>query len=367
MGARLEDRKTVLARVIKEIPYILEIVQPKECHSVEEVFEEFNQSIHRNEEGIILKKPDSPYRPNERSPFWIKLKGEYLDDLGDTLDLIIIGGYFGERKRMGNSGQDWTDHVSVFLTGVIKRLDRNDPEKCLIYPFSRVGTGYSQEELDQLRAKLKPHWRPYDARFPPALFGRWVPSMSDRPDVYLPDPSQSIVLEIRAGELQVSDQYPTLYTLRFPRVLKVRYDKNWDQAFTDSELQDMVKNFQETRRLKKKQMEGEDPLKEIALEADEPGKRKKKHKGGEEEKSATTSEHDYQPKIKMQKLVEFYRETDSKDLVIKSGMFKGMEFYIVNVDEKVANKPYLESRILENGGRRVQNLLPSTTHIIADQ
>ena len=56
--------------------------------------------------------------------------------------------------------------------------------------------------------------------------------MSDRPDVYIRDPSKSVVLEIRAGELQVSDQYPTMYTLRFPRVLKVRYDKGWDEAFT---------------------------------------------------------------------------------------------------------------------------------------
>jgi len=36
---------------------------------------------------------------------------------------------------------------------------------------------------------------------PPGLFGRWVPGMSDRPDVYLKDPSKSVVLEIRAGEL----------------------------------------------------------------------------------------------------------------------------------------------------------------------
>jgi hypothetical protein len=52
-------------------------------------------------------------------------------------------------------------------------------------------------------------------------------------------------------------------------------------------------------------------------------------------------------------------------VVKKSDMFKGMEFYIVNVDETVANKPYLESRIVEHGGKRVQNLMETTTHIIA--
>ena len=99
------------------------------------------------------------------------------------------------------------------------------------------------DELTQLRAKLRPYWSKYDARFPPALYGRWVPSMSDRPDVYINDVSKSVVLEIRAGELVVSDQYPTLYTLRFPRVLKIRYDKNWDEAFTESDLKELIANF----------------------------------------------------------------------------------------------------------------------------
>jgi hypothetical protein len=30
-----------------------------------------------------------------------------------------------------------------------------------------------------------------------------------------------------------------------------------------------------------------------------------------------------------------------------------MEFYIVNVDDNAANKPYLENRIVEHGGRIV--------------
>jgi DNA ligase-4 len=76
--------------------------------------------------------------------------------------------------------------------------------------------------------------------------------MSDRPDVYITDVSKSVVLEIRAGELVVSDQYPTMYTLRFPRVLRIRYDKNWDEAFNEGDLKDMVTNFHQTRRLKRR-------------------------------------------------------------------------------------------------------------------
>jgi DNA ligase-4 len=73
------------------------------------------------------------------------MKGEYIDALGDSLDLIVIGGYFGERKRIG--GSDWTDHISVFLCGVIKKVDMVYPTNSVVLPFARVGTGYSMEEL----------------------------------------------------------------------------------------------------------------------------------------------------------------------------------------------------------------------------
>ena len=54
--------------------------------------------------------------------------------------------------------------------------------------------------------------------------------MSDRPDAFIADPSKSIVLEVKAGEVVPSDVYPCRYTLRFPRVLKIRFDKDWHEG-----------------------------------------------------------------------------------------------------------------------------------------
>ena len=62
--------------------------------------------------------------------------------------------------------------------------------------------------------------------------------MSDRPDAFIADPSKSIVLEVKAGEVVPSDVYPCRYTLRFPRVLKIRFDKDWHEAFS---LEDMAR------------------------------------------------------------------------------------------------------------------------------
>ena len=56
-------------------------------------------------------------------------------------------------------------------------------------------------------------------------------------------------------------------------------------------------------------------------------------------------------------MVEYFREAtiDPAELdgVAASKMFEGMEFYIVNTDEKAASKQFLETMIVTNGGGRV--------------
>ena len=71
-------------------------------------------------------------------------------------------------------------------------------------------------------------------------------------------------------------------------------------------------------------------------------------------------------KIK-QNVVEFYRETDTSDVKKTSDIFLGLEFYIVNTDESIASKPFLERLIVQHGGKKVQNLVRTTTHIIAER
>lgn len=61
----------------------------------------------------MIKRLDSKYVPDERKNAWVKLKPEYLDGVGDELDLLILGGFYGSgERRRGN--------VSHFLLGVRK-------------------------------------------------------------------------------------------------------------------------------------------------------------------------------------------------------------------------------------------------------
>ena len=39
----------------------------------------------------MIKDTQSTYVPNERGNKWIKIKPEYIEGVGDDLDLIILG------------------------------------------------------------------------------------------------------------------------------------------------------------------------------------------------------------------------------------------------------------------------------------
>ena len=99
----------------------------------------------------MLKDPNSLYVPKERGNSWTKLKGDYVDGLTDTLDLIILGGYYGDSSARHGHTMHWTDQITSFLLGVIDRIDPLNPKIAYAVPFAKVGTGYSFDELGILR------------------------------------------------------------------------------------------------------------------------------------------------------------------------------------------------------------------------
>jgi len=95
----------------------------------QECIDALNDAIDAREEGIMVKDPESIYRPNTRKGGWYKLKPDYINGLTDQLDVLVVGGYFGigSRSRM----------MSHFLCAVaVPAVDGEHPT--VFHSFCRV-------------------------------------------------------------------------------------------------------------------------------------------------------------------------------------------------------------------------------------
>lgn len=173
MDLTLQQRVTLLKRCVPNTKTkVFEIAEQRPAKVPQDVIDALDAAILNREEGIMLKNINSIYVPNERKEKWIKLKPEYIDGIGDTLDLIILGGYYG--KGIGRRGGT----ISHFLLGVM-----NTPD--LFYTVCKVGSGYSDKELNVLQKILEKHWRVFNPQSPPTCFQLADTNSKEKPDVWI--------------------------------------------------------------------------------------------------------------------------------------------------------------------------------------
>ena len=391
----LADRKKLLSKIVTPVPNKIEVVMGIEVNTIDEIMAQFNLALQRAEEGIVIKKLDSIYKPDKRCPDWVKMKCDYIDTIVDTLDLIIIGGYYGEGKRINTNNifsqsisnsinnndnnfdfnQDYySDSVTTFLMGIGKKIDEENPSKSIILPIVKVGSGYNMTTLNTIRNNLRPFWKKYDSKNPPALFGQWKPAQSEKPDVYIDDPSISIILEVKAAEIVPSESFPSKITLRFPRVEKTRFDKSWNEVLQYNELIKLydisLNNVKKNNDLYK--TDDNVQHKHIIKK----GKRKNIMNSLESDVDSDISSEDFRGKKNKadeiySKFLPSFRDTDTTFVNKISNLFQGFQFLILLLDDNVninsTMKQNLEYLIVEHGGEKVQNYLSSVTHIISNK
>lgn len=243
----LRIRRQALEKAVKTVHRRFEIHAYDEAREASQIEPKLREVVADKSEGLVLKNPRSAYRLNDRNDDWIKVKPEYMTEFGEALDCVVIGGYFGSGKRGGA--------LSSFLCGL--RIDQTlidqgretNPQKC--YSFFKVGGGFNAADYAEVRHRTDGKWIPYDPKSPPT---DWIvlgggKLQYERPDVWI-KPEDSIVLEVKAASVNSTDQFGHGKTLRFPRLKRIRGDKDWTQALSTLEFGAVRERVEEERKEK---------------------------------------------------------------------------------------------------------------------
>ena len=246
----LRDRRNALQKAIVPVNRRLEIHSYQETTTTAEVETALRSVVAEASEGLVLKSPRSPYRLNERHDDWMKVKPEYMTEFGESLDLIVIGGYYGSGHRGG--------FIASFLCGL--RVDDahkasqedSNPMKC--YSFCKVGGGFNASDYANIRHHTDGKWMEWDRKKPPTSYIELAggDAQNEKPDMWI-KPDDSVVLCVKAASVSVSDQFRIGLTLRFPRFKRLRTDKDWKTALSVQDFLDLKSNVEQEQQDKQKE------------------------------------------------------------------------------------------------------------------
>jgi len=214
-----KERREKLEKHVKEDEFSKYI--PMSIVKNENEIEDFMEnSINAGSEGLMLKMLDKPYQAGSRGSHWLKLKREYRNELGDSLDLVVIGGFFGKGRRTGNYG--------TLLLATYDEDEDTFPSIC------KVGTGFSDESLDQLYQILHPK---VSIKKNPRIISEMEADVWFEPE---------LVIEVVASEITLSPIHKAALNairkdaglaLRFPKFTgKIRVEKAVEDASTNEEV-----------------------------------------------------------------------------------------------------------------------------------
>ncbi|HEY7112265.1 MAG TPA: ATP-dependent DNA ligase [Thermoanaerobaculia bacterium] len=150
----------------------------------EELERAFDAARARGNEGLVLKRVDSPYQAGKRGKLWRKWK-----KAAATLDVVVTAVEQGHGKRAGMLSD---------YTFAVRDGDR----------FVNIGKAYSgltDEEIREL-----------GARFRKITTERYGPVRAVAPEV---------VIEVAFDTIQKSARHKSGFALRFPRIVRLRPDK----------------------------------------------------------------------------------------------------------------------------------------------
>ena len=243
----LRERRNALEAAVQNVHRRIELHQYTQTEKADDVEPRLREVVSKGLEGLVLKNPRSVYRLNSRVDDWMKVKPEYMNEFGENLDCLIIGGYYGSGHRGGR--------LSSFMCGL--RVDKSDVDRgknihaqalelmltfviidpnhnsMRFFSFFKVGGGFTFQDYQNINEKTKGKWIDWDRKHPPTEY--IDVGNGEIPDVWI-KPDDSVVVEVKAASIIESNSFQTRYSLRFPRFRRLRTDKDWTTALSALEF-----------------------------------------------------------------------------------------------------------------------------------
>ncbi|KAI9773642.1 MAG: hypothetical protein M1840_006916 [Geoglossum simile] len=217
----LRERRELMKETFEEVEGEFAFAKYMNTSDLDEIQTFLDESVKASCEGLMVKMLDgeeSGYEPSKRSRNWLKVKKDYLSGLGDSLDLVVVGAYYGKGKR--------TSVYGAFLLACYSSSTQTYETIC------NIGTGFSDTLLSHFHTLLSP----LTISSPPSYYIHTSTS-AHQPDVWFPP---THVWEVKAADLTLSPRYKAAegllggdgkgISLRFPRFVRERDDKKAEDA-----------------------------------------------------------------------------------------------------------------------------------------
>ncbi|KAJ3670648.1 hypothetical protein LUZ60_008074 [Juncus effusus] len=239
----LRERRKYLRDLIQEKPGYFELATEitveeseafldNEC-TINKMKSFFEKAFECSCEGIMIKTLDfnANYSASNRSESWLKVKRDYIEGLGDSLDLIPIGAWHGNGRKAG-----W---YSPFLMACY------NPDSEEYQSVCRVMSGFSDSFYKQMKEYFS------DERI-----------LSKKPVYYKTDESPDfwfvpdLVWEIRGADLTISPVHHAAIGLvhaskgisvRLPRFIRFLSDRNTEDCSTSNDIASLFRS--QTRKM----------------------------------------------------------------------------------------------------------------------
>jgi DNA ligase-1 len=167
------------------------VAPAKPCESVADLRQAFSDALAAGHEGIVIKVAGSLYTPGRRGKAWLKLKEPFA-----TLDVVVTSVEYGHGKRHGLLS-DYTFSVR----------DGNQ-----LLTIGKAYSGLTDAEIKMGTEYFLQH------------------TTEDLGHSRVVEPT--VVIEVAFNNIQKSARHESGYALRFPRILRLRPDKNVSQIDT---------------------------------------------------------------------------------------------------------------------------------------